>query len=321
MVQKYEPHYAAPAIGAKRILLVEDEPLIALAESKMLQKAGYECVIAYSGEQAVERIRGGDLFDLVLMDINLGPGMDGTEAAEKILTMKEQPIVFLSCHTDPETVNKTQAISSYGYIVKTSGEIVVLASIRMALKLYEARKELLFAVEAFRALAEMSCEVGDTGLKNLVQRLAVLCNTRYAFISLVDTGNPHVAHTMAVWAGSGFAENFSYDLRGTPCADVLAQEECFVEDNADVKYPADPLLKTMGIKSYWGMWLRDAVGKPVGVLGVMDTQPLRPHLWSREVMEIISRRVSIELTSLIAGRGIENELHPGQGAKSGDREG
>ena len=76
------------------------------------------------------------------MDIDLGKGMDGTEAAEIILKDKDIPVVFLSSHTEPEVVEKTEGITSYGYIVKNSGETVILASIKMAYRLFEAHQEL-----------------------------------------------------------------------------------------------------------------------------------------------------------------------------------
>ena len=80
--------------------------------------------------------RGG--IDLILMDIDLGPGMDGTEAAREILTRHDIPVVFLSSHTEQEVVNKTEKITSYGYVVKNAGITVLTASIRMAFRLFEA---------------------------------------------------------------------------------------------------------------------------------------------------------------------------------------
>ncbi len=125
----------------KKILLVEDEVLIAMVEKAELEKYGYVVETVISGEAAIERAAMGDgRIDLILMDIDLGPGrMDGTEAAKMVLAKKDIPIVFLSSHTDPGTVEKTEKITSYGYVVKNSGIIVMDASIKMALKLFEAR--------------------------------------------------------------------------------------------------------------------------------------------------------------------------------------
>lgn len=109
----------------KTILLVEDEAIIASAQKKVLEKQGYKVIKAHSAEKAIENVRTTPDIDLVLMDINLGKGkMDGTEAAEIILRNHDVPILFLSSYIQPEIVEKTERITSYGYVVKDSGETV-----------------------------------------------------------------------------------------------------------------------------------------------------------------------------------------------------
>ncbi|MDZ7792375.1 MAG: PAS domain S-box protein [Spirochaetia bacterium] len=127
---------------SKKILLVEDEALIAMNEARMLEKHGYEVVTVYNGEKAIEAVDSDPAISLILMDVNLEMGIDGTEAAERILEKHDLPVVFLSSHTDPETVEKTEGISSYGYVVKNSSITVLDASIKMAFRLYNAHLEL-----------------------------------------------------------------------------------------------------------------------------------------------------------------------------------
>lgn len=122
----------------ERILLVEDEPVTAITTQRMLEKHGYRVAAAPDGEGALAMFSA-QLFDLVLMDIDLGEGMDGTETARRMLERQDVPLIFLSSHTEPEIVDRTEAISSYGYVVKNSGETVLLASIRMAFRLYRSR--------------------------------------------------------------------------------------------------------------------------------------------------------------------------------------
>lgn len=125
----------------KTLLLVEDEATVAIAEKRTLERFGYSVVTVSSGERAVEAIETTADIDLVLMDIDLGSGMDGTEAAKRILSRHELPIVFLSSHTEPEFVERTEGITSYGYIVKNSPDTVLDASIKMAFKLFEAHRD------------------------------------------------------------------------------------------------------------------------------------------------------------------------------------
>ena len=137
------------AEAVKTILLVEDDGIIAMEETMVLREHGYNVIEASSGEEAVSRALSDDSIDLVLMDINLDPGMDGTKAAELILAKRDIPLVFLSSHTEKEVVQKTEGITSYGYIVKNSGEMVMLTSINMAFKLFSAKTEARQATKSF----------------------------------------------------------------------------------------------------------------------------------------------------------------------------
>ena len=122
----------------KKILLVEDEALIAMTEAKMLEKHGFEVVTAYTGEKAVEAVDSDPEILLILMDIDLGKGMDGTEAAGEILSHHNIPIVFLTSHSEKEMVDKVKGITRYGYVLKNAGEFVLLESITMAFELFNS---------------------------------------------------------------------------------------------------------------------------------------------------------------------------------------
>ena len=124
------------------LLLVEDEAVLAMREKIEFEGYGYDVVLALSGEEAVAAIESEPGIDLVLMDIDLGEGMDGTEAATRIHKIREVPVVFLSSHSERDMVMKTERITSYGYVVKNSGMVVIDASIKMALKLFSANREL-----------------------------------------------------------------------------------------------------------------------------------------------------------------------------------
>ena len=58
-------------------MIVEDDRTTAVYEKKVLQNNGYDVVIAHSGESAIELVSGKDRVDLILMDIDLGSGIDG----------------------------------------------------------------------------------------------------------------------------------------------------------------------------------------------------------------------------------------------------
>jgi PAS domain S-box-containing protein len=129
------------SVNKKMILLVEDQCLISMAEKMALEEHGYDVLTARSGEDAIELVKVNDDLDLILMDINLGSGMDGTITAETILAIKDIPIVFLSSHTETVIVEKAERIASYGYVVKDSGIAVLDTSIKMAFKLFDANEK------------------------------------------------------------------------------------------------------------------------------------------------------------------------------------
>lgn len=162
----------------KTILLVEDEALIAMAEAQFLKRRGYNVVVADSAEKAVTAANAGDI-DIILMDIDLGADKtDGTRAAEIILEDHDIPVVFLSSHTEPEVVEKTEKITSYGYIVKNSGETVLLASIKMAFKLFDAHEELARQKEHLRTTLvrqesmETELEKSETRFRQLFNNMS-----------------------------------------------------------------------------------------------------------------------------------------------------
>ncbi|HUW40655.1 MAG TPA: PAS domain S-box protein [Rectinemataceae bacterium] len=148
----------------KNILIVDDEALIALGEARQLEKAGYGASYVVSGEKAIELVgKDPDGVDLILMDIDLGRGMDGTEAARKILDRFDIPVLFLSSHIEPEIVRKTESITNYGYVVKSSSFTVLDASIKMAFRLFEAHRRI--------ALTNRETEAVNERLRESLERL------------------------------------------------------------------------------------------------------------------------------------------------------
>jgi PAS domain S-box-containing protein len=159
--------------GTRNILLVEDEAVLAMATVRQLRERGYSVEHAFDGESALARATADPgSIDLILMDINLGEGMSGPEAAREILESREIPIVFLSSHTEKSIVESTEEISSYGYVSKNSGITMLDASIKMAFRLFEARKSIHAKNMAFEATNE-ELRVTIEELTAVNQRLAI----------------------------------------------------------------------------------------------------------------------------------------------------
>jgi len=127
--------------GRKTILIVEDELILSMLEKTSLEKEGFYVITASSGDKALGLFGKPHHIDLILMDIDLGKGMDGTETAEKILQIEDIPVLFLTSHNEPEIIEKTEKITSYGFVTKSSNHAILLTSIKMAFRLFEARQK------------------------------------------------------------------------------------------------------------------------------------------------------------------------------------
>lgn len=101
-----------------RILIVEDESIVALNIKNRLESLGYAIVsITNSGESAIQ-ITQATQPDLVLMDIKLKGVIDGIEAATQIWTRFKIPVVYLTAYSDEETIERAKITEPYGYILK-----------------------------------------------------------------------------------------------------------------------------------------------------------------------------------------------------------
>lgn len=116
------------------ILIVEDEQIIALNMRESLESLGYRVsAIASSASKAIEKattLRP----NLVLMDICLKGAMDGIEAAEYIWTTLQIPVIYVTGHSDPNTLNRATATAPFGYILKPIREKELYIAIETALQ-------------------------------------------------------------------------------------------------------------------------------------------------------------------------------------------
>lgn len=125
-----------------RILIVEDEAIVAEDLSQKLERLGYEVVgVAATGPDSLSLARNGQP-DLVLMDIRLQGKMDGVEAAQAIRRECDVPIVFLTAHSDPETLQRAKGSDPFGYILKPFETPQLETQIQIALHKHQAEREI-----------------------------------------------------------------------------------------------------------------------------------------------------------------------------------
>jgi DNA-binding LytR/AlgR family response regulator len=128
-------------MAGKRILIVEDEFIIAANLRQVLVDLGYDVIgHAFDANEALDLLRQ-NVVDLVLIDIRLGSGMDGIELAGLIRAESTAPFVFLTSHSDSNTVSRAKEVHPAGYLLKPFNKAEVFATIEIVLANREAAKQ------------------------------------------------------------------------------------------------------------------------------------------------------------------------------------
>ncbi len=133
-----------------RILIVEDEAIIAMEIESQLQSLGYEVTsIVDTGEKVIEKAES-DKPDLILMDIRIKGEMDGIEAAEEIRNRFGIPVIFSTAYLDEERIERAKITMPFGYVLKPIQERDLKVTIEMALYVSKVDIERRKAEEALK---------------------------------------------------------------------------------------------------------------------------------------------------------------------------
>ena len=124
-----------------RILIVEDEWVIAEDIASMLRRLGYEVAgIAKNYTTAIEKLETTEI-DIALLDIVLAGSKDGVEIGKVIKEKYDLPFIFITSHTDEATVKRAADIEPNGYLVKPFNRKDIYAAIEVALTNYSKAKK------------------------------------------------------------------------------------------------------------------------------------------------------------------------------------
>ncbi|NIM13459.1 MAG: response regulator [Candidatus Aminicenantes bacterium] len=141
-------------MDAAKILIVEDETIVALDIKRRLVKLGYDvAAVVATGEEAIEKVEETPV-DLILMDISLPGDIDGIEAAKRIQGRFDIPVVYLTAHSDKATLERAIVTEPFGYIVKPFDKKTLYAAIEMAIYKQRMKVKIKEKDENFRNLAE-----------------------------------------------------------------------------------------------------------------------------------------------------------------------
>lgn len=138
----------------ERILIVEDDGIIAKHLEKTLARLGYSvAAICSSGEETIDFL-GHEDADLILMDINLNGELDGIQTAEKITQNNDIPIVYLTAFADKETLVRARVTDPFGYILKPFEVHNLQMTVELAIRKHSYEKSLKESEARFRLVVE-----------------------------------------------------------------------------------------------------------------------------------------------------------------------
>lgn len=128
--------------NSPKILIVEDEGIVALDLSTSLKSLKYNVIGTADSAKAAYSFLEKEMPDLILMDIHIKGNIDGIQAAEQISQLFGIPIIYLTAYTDDDTIQRAKKTSPYGYLLKPFEKRVLHSTIEMALSKSSTEKKL-----------------------------------------------------------------------------------------------------------------------------------------------------------------------------------
>ena len=160
-------------------------------------------------------------------------------------------------------------------------------------------------LEALAALATIPVGTGPGFFQDCVLLLASVFNVEHAFIAVFSDNGRNRLSTLAVWKHGEPAENFAFELAGSPCHDVIAHEHAFIPDGASSAYPESELLTELGIDSYQGIALSAATGEKLGAAVVASGRPLDRDPRLQQVLGLYADRIAHEIEHQRSQQGLQ----------------
>lgn len=144
----------------------------------------------------------------------------------------------------------------------------------------------------------LAAETGEDFLFSLLGHLSRALGADFALVGELLPDEEGRVGTLAVLADGKKTANFVYDLRGTPCEQVIGQDACVFPRDVRKLFPEDHMLVDMGIEGYAGRPLIDSQGNPLGLLVVLFCRPVPNPLLTEQLLRVFAVRASSELERL-----------------------
>jgi PAS domain S-box-containing protein len=147
-----------------------------------------------------------------------------------------------------------------------------------------------------RALIQASARAhGDPLFRMVVRGLARLLDVHSVLLARIDPDEPAAAVAVAMWSGGAFVDDVEVILAGSPSELVLAGGGGWYPEDVRELFPSDPLLERLGVRSYLGIPLHDRAGGLLGLVAVLDTEPMADDRAARDLLDLFAGRLAVEL--------------------------
>ena len=170
--------------------------------------------------------------------------------------------------------------------------------------------------QADDALIQITRDAVDENQTHLFNRIvtyiAETLGADYVIIGELQSLDPELVRTQAVYANGQIVDNMTYELAGTPCEDVILRGMCVHSHGVQGLYPDDKLLCELGVEGYMGIPLLDSSGNAMGVLVVLTCKPMPVAGHRKSVFKAFATRAAAELERVRAHKRLkETELRLG----------
>lgn len=194
----------------KKVLIVENELIIAKQMSNILEEAGYKCVIGITTVEEAKNQLKINSYDLVLIDVKLRSNSNGTCLGHYLLEKDTTPYIYITEYTDDITFEKIKKTRPHGIIIKPFKEIDIIATVSIVLNNYQFRKVDVIRLDKIGTYKSAPLEI-----KKLLQYISDNLNEKIETSQLAEQAN---------WSEQYLIKKFTQYLGCTPYQFILKQK-------------------------------------------------------------------------------------------------
>jgi two-component system NtrC family sensor kinase len=152
-------------------------------------------------------------------------------------------------------------------------------------------------------------KIGLKYLRTLARNIATILGFKYVLIGHALEPDKQRIQTDVVWAGSDYFDNFEYELKNTPCENVLSGKRVCIYPNSIVEqFPEDLLLAKMEVESYIGAPVLTVDGKLSGILVLLGDGPIEDAEFLTAIVDFLASRVGTEIERYYIEENINRQV-------------